>query len=194
MINKLPIENGIVMNITSLIDTNVICLDLKSTSKESILEEMVNILNDAGKLSNKQQFLSDVWAREEIGNTGFEDGIAIPHAKSTAVITPSVAIGISRTGIDYGAEDGLPSDVFFMLASTDGDDNQHIEALSQISIRLIEDGFTDKLKAVQNKEEALALFTDSIQPEEALTSTTITEPQAEKSELSRGLGDRKSVV
>ena len=191
MINKLPIENGIVMNITSLIDTNVICLDLKSTSKESILEEMVNILNDAGKLSNKQQFLSDVWAREEIGNTGFVDGIAIPHAKSTAVITPSVAIGISRTGIDYGAEDGLPSDVFFMLASTDGDDNQHIEALSQISIRLIEDGFTDKLKAVQNKEEALALFTDSIQPEEALTSTTITEPQAEKSELSRGLGRAK---
>ncbi|MDD9156756.1 fructose-specific PTS transporter subunit EIIC [Aliivibrio sp. S4TY2] len=178
------------MNITSLIDINVICLDLKSTSKESIIEEMVNILNDAGKLSNKQQFLADVWAREEIGNTGFEDGIAIPHAKSTAVITPSVAIGISRTGIDYGAEDGLPSDVFFMLASTDGDDNQHIEVLSQISIRLIEDGFTDKLKAAQSKEEALALFTDPTQPEELIT-TTITEPQAEKSKLSRGLSRAK---
>ena len=79
------------MNIHSLIDTNVICLDLKATSKESILEEMVQILDDAGKLSDKKQYLLDVWAREEIGNTGFEDGIAIPHAKSSAVITPSVA-------------------------------------------------------------------------------------------------------
>lgn len=101
------------MDITSLINANVICLDLKSTSKEDILQEMVQILDDAGKLSNKTQFLADVWAREEIGNTGFEDGIAIPHAKSSAVLTPSVAIGISRTGIDYGAEDGEPSDIFY---------------------------------------------------------------------------------
>ena len=190
MANKLSIENGIVMDITSLIDTNVICLDLKATSKEGILEEMVQVLNDAGKLSDKQQFLSDVWVREEIGNTGFEDGIAIPHAKSTAVITPSVAIGISRSGIDYGAEDGLPSDVFFMLASTDGHDNQHIEVLSQISIRLIEDGFTNKLKAAKNKEEALALFTDPNPPEAVFTPIRI-EPKVEKSELSRGLARAK---
>ncbi|MUK37784.1 PTS fructose transporter subunit IIA [Aliivibrio fischeri] len=179
------------MDITSLINANVICLDLKSTSKEDILQEMVQILDDAGKLSNKTQFLADVWAREEIGNTGFEDGIAIPHAKSSAVLTPSVAIGISRTGIDYGAEDGEPSDIFFMLASTDGDDNQHIEALAQISSRLIEDGFTNKLKKANSKEEILDLFTDIIQPSAESADIENAPSQTEKSELTRKLGRTK---
>lgn len=187
----ISVDNGTIMDITSLINTSVICLDLKSTSKEDILKEMVQILDDAGKLSDKTQFLSDVWAREEIGNTGFEDGIAIPHAKSSAVLTPSVAIGISRTGIDYGAEDGEPSDIFFMLASTDGDDNQHIEALAQISSRLIEDGFTNKLKKADSKEEILDLFTDIIQPSTESTDIENAPSQIEKSELTRKLARMK---
>lgn len=153
------------MDITSLIDIDVICLDLNATNKEDVLKEMVQILETAGKLSDKNQFLLDVWAREKIGNTGFEEGIAIPHAKSNAVIKPSVAIGISRHGIDYGAEDGEQYDVFFMLASPDGNDNQHIEVLAQISSRFIEDGFIDKLRAVKTPAQALALFTDNETPE-----------------------------
>ncbi|MBB1314901.1 MULTISPECIES: PTS fructose transporter subunit EIIC [Aliivibrio] len=179
------------MDITSLINTKVICLDLKATSKDGILKEMVQILDDAGKLSDKKQFLLDVWAREDIGNTGFEDGIAIPHAKSSAVSTPSVAVGISRNGIDYGAEDGEQSDIFFMLASPDGDDTHHIEVLAQISSRLIEDGFTNKLKAVATPEEALALFTDNIQLESEYSSSPAPTPKIEKSEFKRNLGRTK---
>jgi len=180
------------MDIHSLIDTKVICLDLRATSKEGILEEMVQILEAAGKLSDKEQFLADVWAREEIGNTGFEDGIAIPHAKSSAVTSPSVAIGISRTGIDYGAEDGEPSDIFFMLASTDGDDNNHIEMLAQISSRLIEDNFTDLLKTAKTKEEALALFTDPTLGDENDVVLHSTPPHAEKSGVSWCLARMKA--
>ncbi|MFL9709015.1 PTS sugar transporter subunit IIA, partial [Aeromonas veronii] len=73
--------------------------------------------------------------------TGFEEGIALPHAKSGAVITPAVAIGISRQGIDYGAEDGQPSRLFFMIASPAGGANHHIEVLAELSSKLIEPGF-----------------------------------------------------
>lgn len=148
------------MDITALIDIDVICLNLNATNKEDVLKEMVHILDAAGKLSDKNQFLLDVWAREKIGNTGFEEGIAIPHAKSDAVLKPSIAIGISRNGIDYGAEDGEQSDVFFMLASPNGNDTQHIEVLAQISSRFIEEGFIDKLRAVTTTAAALALFID----------------------------------
>ncbi|ENM5777513.1 PTS sugar transporter subunit IIA [Vibrio mimicus] len=148
------------MDITNLIEPELICLELKANSKEEILIELVDLLDKAGKLTDKQQFLKDVWQREEIGNTGFEEGIAIPHAKSTAVALPAVVIGISRQGIDYGAEDGLLSDVFFMLASPDGEDHHHIEVLAQISSKWIEDGFVEQLKAAEDVEQVRALFID----------------------------------
>ncbi|MGR5457249.1 PTS sugar transporter subunit IIA, partial [Vibrio alfacsensis] len=79
--------------------------------------ELADVLVNAGKVSDKQQFVKDVWAREETGNTGFEDGIALPHAKSASVVSPAIAVGISKKGIEYGAEDGQPSNIFFMIAS-----------------------------------------------------------------------------
>ncbi|EOB2786757.1 fructose-specific PTS transporter subunit EIIC [Vibrio vulnificus] len=146
------------MDMTNLIEPEVICLDLKANSKEDVLIELVEMLDKAGKLTDKQQFLRDIWLREEIGNTGFEEGIAIPHAKSHAVALPAVVVGISRQGIDYGAEDGQLSDVFFMLASPDGEDHHHIEVLAQISSKLIEEGFVEKLKAAEDIDQARALF------------------------------------
>ncbi len=148
------------MDITNLIELDTICLDLKAQTKDEALVELTTMLESAGKLNCPSQFLADIWKREEIGNTGFDDGIAIPHAKSDAVSKPAVAVGISRCGIDYGAEDGELSDVFFMLASPDGDDNQHIEVLAQISTKIIEDGFVERLKAAQSREDALEMLTD----------------------------------
>ncbi|MBY8084296.1 fructose-specific PTS transporter subunit EIIC [Vibrio fluvialis] len=148
------------MDITNLIELDTICLDLKAQTKDEALVELTTMLDSAGKLNCPSQFLADIWKREEIGNTGFDDGIAIPHAKSDAVSKPAVAVGISRCGIDYGAEDGELSDVFFMLASPDGDDNQHIEVLAQISTKIIEDGFVERLKAAQSREDALEMLTD----------------------------------
>ncbi|MGF1740484.1 fructose-specific PTS transporter subunit EIIC [Vibrio profundum] len=146
------------MEIQSLINADLICLDLAAKTKQDALAEMATLLDKAGKLSDKEQYLADVWAREEIGNTGFEQGIAIPHAKSQHVASPAIAVGISRTGIDYGAEDGEPSDLIFMLASPDGNDNHHIEVLAQISSKLIEDGFIEKLKQAPSKQQALQLL------------------------------------
>nr|WP_261859100.1 fructose-specific PTS transporter subunit EIIC [Photobacterium sanguinicancri] len=148
------------MDITDLIEPEIICLDLKARTKEGVLKELVDLLDVAGKLADKDQFLTDVWKREEIGNTGFEEGIAIPHAKSYAVAKPAVAVGISRAGIDYGAEDGELSDVFFMLASPDGHDHHHIEVLAQLSSKLIEDNFVTKLKAAVSIDEVLDLLID----------------------------------
>lgn len=144
--------------ITSLINEQLICLNLAATSKEEVFTEMAHLLAKQGKVRDEKQFIADVWAREEMGNTGFEGGIALPHTKSAAVSTPAVAIGISRTGIDYGAEDGQPSRLFFMIASPAGGADLHIEVLAELSSKLIEDGFTDRLMAAKSEPEALALL------------------------------------
>ncbi|PSU68034.1 PTS fructose transporter subunit IIC [Photobacterium phosphoreum] len=144
--------------ITTLINEQLINLNLKATTKDEVFAEMADILVQQGRVANKTQFLVDVKAREELGNTGFEDGVALPHAKSAAVIKPAVAIGVSRNGIKYGAEDGLPSKLFFMIASPDGGDNHHIEVLAELSSKLIEDGFIDAFLAAKTSADALALL------------------------------------
>nr|WP_279007593.1 fructose-specific PTS transporter subunit EIIC [Aeromonas jandaei] len=144
--------------ITTLINEHLINLDLKATHKEEVFTEMARLLVAQGKVSDEQQFVKDLWAREELDNTGFEEGVALPHAKSAAVSTPAVAIGISRNGIDYGAEDGKPSKLFFMIASPAGGANHHIEVLAELSAKLIEEGFIDALLAAKTPADALALL------------------------------------
>ncbi|GAD28880.1 PTS fructose transporter subunit IIABC [Photobacterium leiognathi] len=150
--------------ITSLINENLICLELKAKTKDDVFNEMAELLVAQGRVADKTQFIADVKAREELGNTGFEEGIAIPHAKSAAVAQPAVAIGVSRTGIEYGAEDGKPSQLFFMIASPDNGDNHHIEVLAELSSKLIEDGFVEQFLAAKTEKEALALLLEEKEP------------------------------
>ncbi|EMY6610432.1 TPA: PTS fructose transporter subunit IIABC [Vibrio parahaemolyticus] len=144
--------------ITKLINEDLIKLDLKATSKEEVFKELVSILYSQGRISDNERFLEDIHAREALGNTGFEDGVAIPHAKSAAVIEPAVVIGVSKSGVEYGAEDGLPSKLFFMIASPDGGDNHHIEVLAELSSKLIEDGFIEAFLNTSTNKEALDLL------------------------------------
>ncbi|ELV8680911.1 PTS sugar transporter subunit IIA [Vibrio fluvialis] len=151
--------------ITKLINEDLIKLDLQATSKEEVFKELVSILYTQGRISDQTQFLADIKERETLGNTGFEDGVAIPHAKSAAVLAPAVVIGVSQSGIDYGAEDGLPSKLFFMIASPDGGDNHHIEVLAELSSKLIEDGFIDAFLNATTSEQALALLLAKQEPQ-----------------------------
>lgn len=158
--------------ITKLINENLIVLDLKATSKDAVFKELVDVFYEQNKISSKEQFLEDIKAREELGNTGFEDGVALPHAKSAAVIEPAVVIGVSKAGIEYGAEDGNPSKLFFMIASPDGGDNHHIEVLAELSSKLIEDGFIEKFLNVSSNSEALALLLEKSEPVISSVSAT----------------------
>lgn len=144
--------------ITKLINENLIALDLKAQSKEEVFNELIETLYAQGRISDKEQFLADIKAREELGNTGFEEGVALPHAKSAAVIEPAVVIGVHKTGINYGAEDGQPSKLFFMIASPDGGDDHHIEVLAELSSKLIEPGFIEHFLNAPDNRTALQLL------------------------------------
>ncbi|WP_367988817.1 fructose-specific PTS transporter subunit EIIC [Vibrio sp. NTOU-M3] len=144
--------------IKEILNEQLIKLDLAAKDKESAFDELAEVLVSAGKVSDKEQFIQDLWEREQTGNTGFEDGVALPHAKSSAVISPAIAVGISKSGIDYGAEDGKPSEVFFMIASPEQASDFHIEVLASLSSKLIEPTFLDSLKSAKTTEAALALI------------------------------------
>lgn len=152
--------------ITTLINQNLIKLSLSANSKEDVFKELIDVLYAQGRISDKAQFLADIKAREEQGNTGFEEGIALPHAKSSAVIKPAVVIGVHQQGIEYGADDGQPSKLFFMIASPDGGDDHHIEVLAELSSKLIEEGFIESFMNAQSEQEALELLLTKPEPSE----------------------------
>ncbi|MDR7021181.1 PTS fructose transporter subunit EIIC [Aeromonas salmonicida] len=144
--------------LTTLIDKGLICLDIAANDKQGLFVELAARLKACGKIGNQDQFVRDLWARENLDNTGFEQGVALPHAKSEAVLQPAIVIGISRQGIDYGAEDGLASKLFFMIASPADGANHHIEVLAELSTKLLEPGFIPQMQAATSKAEVLSLL------------------------------------
>lgn len=156
------------MKINDLIHPALICLDLKSSQKEAALTELADLLFSENKIRHTGEFIQEIWAREETGNTGFEGGVALPHARSSCVLSPAVAIGISRQGIDYGAEDGQPTHLILMIASAEQASEAHIEVLAQISSRLVEDDSVSQILACQDAQAVTDYF---CQPSEACTET-----------------------
>ncbi|GAM61227.1 PTS system [Vibrio ishigakensis] len=150
-----------------ILNQKLIKLDLLASDKNAVFTELAEVLVNAGKVSDKDQFVKDLWEREQTGNTGFEDGIALPHAKSSAVIEPAIAVGISKSGIEYGAEDGEPSKIFFMIASPEQASDFHIEVLAKLSSKIIEPSFLEDLQNAQTPEQALALLTAEEDPVQA---------------------------
>ena len=84
------------MKITELLGKNTIILDLKSKTKTEVIDELVDKLYNAGKLNDKEEYKKAILKRESEFSTGIGDGIAIPHAKTTAVKTPALAFGLSQ--------------------------------------------------------------------------------------------------
>ena len=118
------------MNITDLLKKDTIQLNLRSRSKAEVIEELVDVLDRAGKLSDRNGYRDAILAREAQSTTGLGEGIAIPHAKTKAVKQPAIAFGRSE-GIDYEALDGQDSRLFFMIAAGEHANNEHLETLSK---------------------------------------------------------------
>ncbi|WP_078412911.1 PTS fructose transporter subunit IIABC [Priestia abyssalis] len=146
------------MRITELLKKDTIILNLSSSSKEAVIDELVNKLDQAGKLADREEFKKAILAREAQSTTGIGEGIAIPHAKTKAVQTPALAFGRSKTGVDYESLDGQPSHLFFMIAAPEGANNAHLETLSRLSTLLMDSSFREKLLAVETEEDVLALI------------------------------------
>ena len=148
------------MRITDLLKKDTIIIDLQSTDKASVIDELVNKLDKAGRLQDKEKYKEAILAREAQSTTGIGEGIAIPHAKTGAVKTPAIAFGRSKEGIDYEALDGQPSHLFFMIAAPEGANNTHLETLSRLSSFLMDPSFRAKLDQAQSEEEIIGAINE----------------------------------
>jgi PTS system fructose-specific IIC component len=146
------------MVLMNLLSEACICLHLRSTSKESVLAELVDLLDRAGKLQSRESFLQALLTREATGSTGLQHGVAVPHARGDSVREAAIAFGISREGIDFGSLDGEPSQFFLLIAEPDQVDSRHLEILADASRHLVDPDFRQRLLAARSGAEVLRLF------------------------------------
>jgi fructose-specific phosphotransferase system IIA component len=139
--------------IEDLTNPSLISVNLSAAERRGAIEELAKLLEADGRVTDVATYVDAVWAREEeTGGTGMESGIAIPHAKSAAVVKPSVAFGRSETGVEFGAEDGSKADLIFLIAAPEGADDLHVRVLSRLARRLIHEQFRSALREAETPE------------------------------------------
>jgi fructose-specific phosphotransferase system IIA component len=140
------------------ISKNMIKVPLLSLKKEAVIKELIELAEKAGKIDSAEEVFSAVMAREALGSTGLEDGIAVPHAKTKSVKDLIIAVGLAEKGIDFKALDGKPSRIFFLILAPPDQSGPHIEALSEIA-RLARSRYLLKmLEAARTADEIFDIF------------------------------------
>lgn len=144
------------MGVADLLSPQRIELNLSLRDKQAVLERLVELEGRGDAIMDLEAFRRDMMAREAQGGTAVEAGIAVPHAKSSAVRYPSLAVVTLQEGIDCGALDGVPSDVFFMIA-VPADAELHMAVLARLTTLLMEPTFLEQLRQAVTPEEFLHL-------------------------------------
>ncbi|HPJ00957.1 MAG TPA: fructose PTS transporter subunit IIA, partial [Enterococcus sp.] len=149
------------MQINDLLIKDAMIMDLQATDKKGAIDEMIQKMYDAGRISDIETYREGILAREAQTSTGLGDGIAMPHAKNAAVKEATVLFAKSNKGVDYEALDGQPTYLFFMIAAPEGANDTHLQALAALSRQLTNPDFVAKLKVAKTPEEVQAIFAEA---------------------------------
>lgn len=142
-----------------MLNVKNIKLNMTARTKEEVIEELTDLLIQDGAVTNKEDFIRDVWLREELGSTGFENHIAIPHGKSSGVSRTALAIGRTQHAIPWETMDGSDVRCVFLFAVCLVDQNAtHIRLLAQVSGSLADEDIIAKLLVESDPHKIIALF------------------------------------
>ena len=149
------------MQINDLLKPESIALGIAPpASKEEAIRLLADCMEKGGNLSDKEQYVKDVLAREESGTTGLGDGIATPHAKSAGVTAAGLAAMTVPDGMDFAAMDGNPSRLFFMIAAPDAANDEHIQILSKLATMIMDPDFKEALIQAKSVDAFRKLIDD----------------------------------
>ena len=121
------------MKITEIVDKSSVLIPLKATDKIDAITQLVDALAKAGRLSDRDEVLRAVLAREDTRSTGIGEGLAVPHGKCHGCSGLVMALGKAEPPVDFGSPDGQPCTMLMLLASPVDRTGPHIQALARIS-------------------------------------------------------------
>ncbi len=141
--------------------------DLGSTKTE-VIQSLAALVAKTGR-ADEAGLAADALAREEKAVTGLGGGIAIPHCRSAAVHTNTLAFARLSPKVEFGAADG-PADLAFMIAASEGSDDAHLTLLAMLARSLMRAEFLEGLRSATTPEQIVALVNQATAPEEKVAA------------------------
>ena len=131
---------------------------LQATDKKGVIDELVDLLHEAGQVTEADSLKDAVWTREQTRTTGIGHGLAIPHGKCAGMPDLAMAIGRPAEPMDFEAIDGQPVRLIVLLASPPDRTSDHIQALARVSRLMTLEAFRNKIYAAESAEEIFGLI------------------------------------
>ncbi len=141
-----------------MLNENLIDAEVKSITKNDVLNEMADILVKNNFIKDRTQLINKLIERESIETTGIGHSVAIPHARTESVDGLAMAFGLSKSGIDFKSLDGKPVNIIFLIASNEENKNNYIKLLARISRICRKDSFRNKIINAANAKEIIQIF------------------------------------
>lgn len=151
------------LRLHELLSPATIKLALAARDRDGVFQELVNLIPKIEEHPTmRDTLLRALHEREQLHSTGIGDGIALPHARNALVglvDQPVIVFGRHPTGIPYGAIDGKPAQLFFLLIAPTV--TLHLAVLARISRVLNNPRLRQSLLNVDRAEKALELIRDA---------------------------------
>lgn len=141
-----------------LINERLVFPDLAASTVEEALAELSAGLARAGLVKDAGDLARRLGERERLGSTGLGGGVAIPHCKTRDLADVLLAVGVSRRGIDFGAADGVPVTLIFLVVSPADAPGLHLQALARISRVIRMPGVAEDLRRAATADEIAAVL------------------------------------
>jgi fructose-specific phosphotransferase system IIA component len=146
----------------SAVSENLVFLDVLASSKEEALKMIADFAFNEGVVKDSNSYFEALKAREFQSSTGFSDGIAIPHGKSSAVNHAAVIFVRFKEGIDWDSMDGKPTNIAIGLAIPEDGNNNHLKVLSSIARSLMKEEFKSALNNSETKAQVIEALNSAI--------------------------------
>ena len=147
------------MKLTEILSDICIRVPLKATDKTTAITELVDLLAERNKLTDRDAVPKAILDRETTRSTGIGNGLAVPHGKCVGCPQLTMAIGKPEKPIDFESIDGKPVELIVLLASPPDQTGPHIQALARISRLMLMEEFRNQIISAGNADEVYAVIT-----------------------------------
>lgn len=141
-----------------ILSSESVALHLKGTTKEEIIDELIDVAMRGGKVKDRAMAKASVMERERRMSTGMKHGIAIPHGKTQAVSELVACVGVSDGEVDFDALDRKGCRIFIMTLSPPEKAGPHLQFLAEVSMLFRSEDKRQAILAAGSEDELLQVL------------------------------------
>lgn len=145
------------MNVADIISKNAVLDNVQASNKRELIQSLAEKMASLCGLDERTIF-DAVWERENLGSTGYGEGVAFPHARIEGLNKVCGMFARLYDAVDFDAIDGKKVDLVFLLVSPENSGADHLTALASLSRILKTEGSCEKLRKARSIDELYAVL------------------------------------